>query len=83
MAFEAGHFSGQDLGLHLRVDVLVDLQVLRGFAVAMKAGIDGKRLVIERADAMPEFTQRQLARALQKTRKRMIDFGPPRGREIL
>jgi antitoxin component of MazEF toxin-antitoxin module len=45
--------------------------------------LDGKRLVIEPADKMPAFTHRDLVEALQKTKRRLIDFGPPQGNELL
>jgi len=45
--------------------------------------IDGKRLVIEKADKVPKFTHHDLVKALRKTKKSLVDFGVPRGREIL
>ena len=45
--------------------------------------IDGKRLVIEKADKIPKFTHHDLVKALRKTKKRLVDLGVPRGREIL
>src|SRR5436190_1533581 len=40
VALETGQLAAEDLGLHLGVDVLVDLQVLGGFRVAVEAGGD-------------------------------------------
>jgi uncharacterized protein YprB with RNaseH-like and TPR domain len=42
-----------------------------------------KRLVLEKADKTPEFTHHDLVKALRKTKKRLVDLGVPRGREIL
>jgi antitoxin component of MazEF toxin-antitoxin module len=44
--------------------------------------IDGKRLVIEKADKIPKFTHQDLVRALRKTKKGVDDFGGARGKEI-
>jgi antitoxin component of MazEF toxin-antitoxin module len=45
--------------------------------------IDGKRLVIEKAERIPKFTHHDLVKALRKTKKSLVDFGVPRGREML
>ena len=45
--------------------------------------IDGRRLVIEKADDVPEFTHDDLVKALRKTKKGLIDLGRPRGKEAL
>jgi hypothetical protein len=71
--------------------VFVDLKhCRRGVAGAgMREGaevafhIDGKRLVIEKADKVPKFTHHDLVKALRKSKKSLVDFGVPRGREIL
>jgi antitoxin MazE len=44
---------------------------------------DGRRLVIERADDVPEFTYDDLVKALRKTQKGLIELGRPRGKEAL
>jgi hypothetical protein len=36
--------------------------------------IDGKRLVIEKADKIPKFTHHDLVKALRKTKKRLVDL---------
>ena len=45
--------------------------------------IEGKQLIVEKADEMPSFTDRDLERALRKAKKELIDLGRPRGNEIL
>ena len=49
----------------------------------VRVHIEGKRLVIEKAVETAQFTHRDLVKALRKTRRDPIDFGPPRGKEIL
>jgi Cytochrome P460 len=38
---------------------------------------DGKRLVIEKATEVPNFTHRDLVKALRKARRGLIDLGTP------
>lgn len=45
--------------------------------------IEGKRLIVEKTDAIPEFSVHDLVRALRKTKRELIDLGLPRGQEIL
>jgi antitoxin component of MazEF toxin-antitoxin module len=45
--------------------------------------IEGKRLIVERAEEIPRFTARDLGQALRRARKELVDLGKPRGREIL
>lgn len=45
--------------------------------------VEGKQLIVEKADEMPSFTDRDLVRALRKAKRDLIDLGRPRGDEIL
>jgi hypothetical protein len=48
--------------------------------------IDGRNLIIDKSEEVTPFSHRDLVKALKKTkRQRMqsIDFGVPRGKEIL
>jgi antitoxin MazE len=45
--------------------------------------VEGKRLVLERASDLPKFSHRDLVNALQKSKTKLVDFGSPRGDEVL
>jgi len=45
--------------------------------------IEGKRLIVEKAEETPRFTARDLGQALRKAKRELVDLGKPRGREIL
>jgi antitoxin component of MazEF toxin-antitoxin module len=45
--------------------------------------IDGKRLVIEKADEVSAFTRENLVKALRMAKRDLIDLGGPQGKEIL
>ena len=45
--------------------------------------IDGRRLVIEKADEASAFSHSDLVRALRTTKHERVDLGPPQGKEIL
>jgi antitoxin component of MazEF toxin-antitoxin module len=47
---------------------------------------DGEKLIIEKSDEVSPFNHRDLVRALkraQRQRAEKVDFGAPRGKEIL
>jgi antitoxin component of MazEF toxin-antitoxin module len=47
---------------------------------------DGAKLIIEKAEEVTPFTHRDLVTALKRAKRQRlcdIDFGPPRGEEIL
>lgn len=45
--------------------------------------IDGKQLVIEKAEKLPKFTHQDLLKSLRTAKKRLVDLGAPRGEEVL
>jgi antitoxin component of MazEF toxin-antitoxin module len=45
--------------------------------------IDGKRLIIEKADEVSAFTRENLVKALRMAKRDLIDLGGPQGKEIL
>jgi len=47
---------------------------------------DGEKLIIEKSDEVSPFNHRDLMRALKRAkrqRQEKVDFGAPRGKEIL
>ena len=72
---------GNSLALRIPSAIAKQLGINEGAEV--KFHVDGKRLVIEKADGLPRFSHRDLVKALHKTKKTAVDLGPPRGREIL
>jgi antitoxin component of MazEF toxin-antitoxin module len=72
---------GNSLAFRIPSAIAKQMDINEGAQVAFH--IDGKRLVIEKADKVPKFTHPDLVRALRKTKKELIDFGVPRGKEIL
>jgi len=45
--------------------------------------IDGRRLVIEKADEASAFSHSDLVRALRTIKHERVDLGPPQGKEVL
>ena len=45
--------------------------------------IEGKQLIVEKANELPTFTNRDLVQALNKAKKQPIDLDSARGNEIL
>jgi antitoxin component of MazEF toxin-antitoxin module len=72
---------GNSLAFRIPSAIAKQMDINEGAQVAFH--IDGKRLVIEKADKVPKFTHPDLVRALRKTKKELIDFGVPRGKELL
>ena len=72
---------GNSLALRIPSAIAKQLNIEEGAEVEFR--VEGNRLVIEKADKMPRFAHRDLVKALRKAKKHDLDFGPPRGREIL
>jgi antitoxin component of MazEF toxin-antitoxin module len=72
---------GNSLAFRIPAAIARQMSVSEGAAVAYH--IEGRRLIVEKADNMPGFSHSDLTKALRKTRKKLIDLGAPRGREIL
>jgi antitoxin component of MazEF toxin-antitoxin module len=72
---------GNSLAFRIPSAIAKQMDINEGAEVAFH--IDGKRLVIEKAERIPKFTHHDLVKALRKTKKRLVDLGVPRGREIL
>lgn len=72
---------GNSLAFRIPSAIAKQMGIKEGAEVEFR--IEGKQLVVEKADEMPSFTDRDLIQALRKTRKHLIDLGGPRGNEIL
>lgn len=72
---------GNSLAFRIPAAIAKQMQIDEGAAVELH--IDGKRLVIEKAAKVPQFTHRDLLKSLRKAKKGLIDLGTPRGKEIL
>ena len=72
---------GNSLAFRIPSAIAKQMNITEGAAVAFH--IDGRRLVIEKAEKTPAFTRRNLMSALRKMKRELIDLGSPRGREIL
>lgn len=72
---------GNSLAFRIPSAIAKQMQIEEGAEVEFR--IEGKQLIIEKADQLPSFTERDLVQALRKARKQLIDLGEPRGNEIL
>ena len=72
---------GNSLAFRIPSAIAKQMDIHEGAAVAFR--IDGKRLVIEKADAIPPFTRQDLIKALRRAKRRLVDLGPPVGKEVL
>jgi len=72
---------GNSLAFRIPSAIAKQMDINEGAEVAFH--IDGKRLIMEKADNIPKFTHHDLVKALRKTKKSLVDFGAPRGKEIL
>jgi antitoxin component of MazEF toxin-antitoxin module len=72
---------GNSLGFRIPSAIAKQMEIVENDFVEYR--IEGKRLIVEKTDAIPEFNVRDLVRALRKTKKGLIDLGRPRGQEIL
>src|SRR5712672_2464981 len=71
---------GNSLAFRIPSAIAKQMDINEGAEVAFH--IDGKRLVIEKADNIPKFTHHDLVKALRKTQKSLVDCGAARGKEI-
>ena len=72
---------GNSLAFRIPSAIAKQMQIEEGAEVEFR--IEGKQLIVEKADEMPSFTDRDLGRALRKAKKELIELGRPRGGEIL
>jgi antitoxin MazE len=72
---------GNSLALRIPAAIARQMEIKEGAQVEFR--VEGKRLVIERAIDLPNFSHRQLVKALRKTNAELVDLGRPRGKEVL
>jgi antitoxin component of MazEF toxin-antitoxin module len=72
---------GNSLAFRIPSAIAKQMEIDEGAEVEFR--IEGKQLIVERADRMPSFTHRDLVRALGKAKKELIDLGRRRGNELL
>ena len=72
---------GNSLAFRIPSAIAKQMGIEEGAEVEFR--IEGKQLIVERADQMPNFTHGDLVQALRQARKELVDLGRPRGREIL
>jgi antitoxin component of MazEF toxin-antitoxin module len=72
---------GNSLAFRFPSVIARQMHIVEGAAVAYH--IDGRRLVIEKADEMPAFSHYDLLKGLRKASKKPVNPGAPRGKEIL
>jgi antitoxin MazE len=72
---------GNSLAFRIPSAIAKQMQIEEGAEVEFR--IEGKQLIVEKADEMPSFSARDLVQALRKAKKELIDLGGPRGNEIL
>ena len=72
---------GNSLAFRIPSAIAKQMQIKEGAEVEFR--IEGKQLIVEKADEMPSFTDRDLVQALKKAKRQLVDLGRPRGNEIL
>ena len=72
---------GNSLAFRIPSAIAKQMDIEAGAEVEFR--IEGKQLIVERADQMPRFTHGDLVQALRKAKKELVDLGRPRGREML
>ena len=72
---------GNSLAFRIPSAIAKQMEIEEGAEVEFR--IEGKQLIVEKADEMPRFTERDLVQALRKAKRELIDLGRPRGKEIL
>lgn len=72
---------GNSLAVRIPSAIAKQMGIEEGAELELR--VEGKRMVVERADALPEFSRDDLVRALRKSKGSLIDFGRPRGNEVL
>jgi antitoxin component of MazEF toxin-antitoxin module len=72
---------GNSLAFRIPAAIAKQMEIAEGAEVEFR--VDGKRLIVEKATEVPNFTHWDLVKALRKARRGLIDLGTPRGKEIL
>lgn len=72
---------GNSLALRIPAAIARQMGIEQG--AELELHLEGKRLIVARADGLPEFSGDDLARALHTATRELVDFGPPRGKEVL
>jgi antitoxin MazE len=72
---------GNSLALRIPAAIARQMEIEEGAEI--KVRVEGRRLVVEKAEQLPEFSHSDLLRALSQAQKQLVDFGPPRGNEVL
>jgi antitoxin component of MazEF toxin-antitoxin module len=72
---------GNSLAFRIPSAIAKQMEIEEGAEVEFR--IEGKQLIVEKADEMPSFTDRDLLEALKKAKKQLVELGRPRGNEIL
>jgi len=72
---------GNSLGLRIPSAIAKQMGIEEGTELELR--VEGQRMVVERADALPEYSRGDLVRPLRKSKGALIDFGRPRGNEVL
>jgi antitoxin component of MazEF toxin-antitoxin module len=72
---------GNSLAFRIPAAVAKQMGIAEGAALELR--VEGQRMIIEKADEFPAFSQDDLAKALRKTKRTLVDYGRPRGNEIL
>jgi antitoxin component of MazEF toxin-antitoxin module len=72
---------GNSLAFRIPAAIAKQMNIVEGAEVEFR--IEGARLIIEKADAVPRFTHRDLVKALKQAKRELVDLSPPRGQEIL
>ena len=72
---------GNSLAFRLPSAIARQLEVREGATVTYR--VNGRRLIIEPSEpALPEFTQDDLRKALRKSSRALVKWGPAKGREV-
>jgi antitoxin component of MazEF toxin-antitoxin module len=72
---------GNSLAFRIPSAIAKQMEIAEGSEVEFR--IDGKRLIVEKADEAPSFTQADLVRVLRKAKKASAEVGGSRGNELL
>jgi antitoxin component of MazEF toxin-antitoxin module len=83
--------SGQSVlkwgnSLAFRIPAAIAKQMALSVGEQVEFHFDGEKLIIEKSDEVSPFSHRDLMRALKRAKRRRqekVDFGAPRGKEIL
>jgi antitoxin MazE len=72
---------GNSLALRIPSAIAKQMDIEEGAELEVR--VEGRRLVVEKADQLPEFSHSDFVRALSNARKDLVEFGQPRGNEVL